>query len=178
MILKTILIVYKSKTGFTKKYSEWISEALKCQALPLEAANISEVSKYDIVIFGGGIYASKINGIKFITNNLATLKNTHLIVFATGATPLTAVEKVNQFKQTNIPGESNIPFFYFQSGMNYKNMGMIDKFIMNVLKFTLRRKKNKDNIEIGAMEAISDSYDNSNLKAIDPLINYVHDIKS
>lgn len=57
-------------------------------------------------------------------------------------------------------------------------MGMIDKFIMNVLKFTLRRKKNKDNIEMGAMEAISDSYVNSNLKAIDPLINYVHDIKS
>lgn len=178
MILKTILVVYKSKTGFTKKYSEWISEALNCQTLPLEAVNISEVLKYDIVIFGGGIYASKINGIKFITNNLEALKNTHLIIFATGATPLSATEKVNQFKQTNIPGESNIPFFYLQSGMNYKNMGIIDKLIMNVLKFALKTKKNKDSIEMGAMEAISDSYDNSNLKAIDPLINYVKNIKS
>ena len=174
--MKSILLVYKSKTGFTKKYARWISDELNCHALPLETADISEVSKYDIVIFGGGIHASKINGIRFITNNLEALKNTQLIIFATGATPISAAEKVSQFKEINIPIELNIPFFYFQSGMNYKDMGLSDKMLMNVLKLVLKTKKNKDKIEIGTMEAINNSYDNSSRKAIKPLLDYLRTI--
>ena len=34
------LVVFKSSTGFTKKYAEWIAEELKC-----EAKSIKEISK-------------------------------------------------------------------------------------------------------------------------------------
>jgi hypothetical protein len=60
--------------------------------------------------------------------------------------------------------------------MNYKDMGLSDKMLMNVLKLVLKTKKNKDKIEIGTMEAINNSYDNSSRKAIEPLLDYLRTI--
>lgn len=171
--MKTVLLIYKSNTGFTKKYAQWIQEELNCTTLELKDAHISDITKYDIIIFGGGMHANKVNGIKFIKNNLEQLINNHLIIFATGATPASAVEEVKQFEQANIPSGSNIPFFYFQSGMNYKDMKISDKMIMNCFNLVLKLKKDKNSVEQGTMEAISNSYDNSKQIFIEPLINYV-----
>jgi len=172
-IMKTVLLIYKSNTGFTKKYAQWIQEELNCTTLELKDAHISDITKYDIIIFGGGMHANKVNGINLIKNNLKQLTNNHLIIFATGATPASAVEEVKRFEQSNIPNESNIQFFYFQSGMNYKDMRINDKMMMNCLKFALRAKKDKNSVEQGTMEAISNSYDNSNQIFIKPLTNHV-----
>ncbi|ABR48288.1 hypothetical protein Amet_2129 [Alkaliphilus metalliredigens QYMF] len=174
--MKTVLLVYKSNSGLTKKYAEWIQEELNCTTIELKDAHISEITKYDIIIFGGGMHANKINGIKFIKNNLERFRNNHLIIFATGATPASAVEEVKKFEQANIPCGHSIPFFYFQSGMNYKDMRIIDKIIMNCFNFVLRLKKDKNSVEQGTMEAISNSYDNSNQIVIKPLIHYVRQL--
>lgn len=171
--MKDVLLLYKSNTGFTKKYAQWIREELNCTTYELSKAHLSEITKYDIIIFGGGMHANKINGINLIKNNLELFKNKHLIVFATGATPNSAVEEVKRFEQENIPNGFNIPFFYFQSGINYDDMSITAKMLMNCFKFVLRVKKNKDSIEQGTMEAISNSYDVSNQLFIKPLINYV-----
>lgn len=171
--MKTVLLVYKSNTGFTKKYAQWIQEELNCPTVELKEAHISEIVKYDIVIFGGGMHATRINGIDFIKNNLELFKSKHLIIFATGATPASAVEEVKKFEQANIPNGSSIPFFYFESGMNYKDMKINDKMMMNCLKFALRIKKDKNSVDQGMMEAISNSYDNSKPIFIKPLIKYV-----
>jgi menaquinone-dependent protoporphyrinogen IX oxidase len=80
------VVVYKSKTGFTEKYAHWIADDLHCDAISLEKFSISDIARYDIVIFGGGIHAGKINGIKFINNNLPLLAGKRILVFATGAT--------------------------------------------------------------------------------------------
>ena len=33
------IVVYQSETGFTKKYAEWIAEALDCEAVPFKKVN-------------------------------------------------------------------------------------------------------------------------------------------
>lgn len=58
------------------------------------------LATYDTVIYGGGLYASGINGVKLITKNLDKLKNKKVIVFATGATPTrqeTTTEMLNAY---------------------------------------------------------------------------------
>ncbi|QUH26604.1 flavodoxin domain-containing protein [Serpentinicella alkaliphila] len=174
--MKTAILVYKSKTGFTKKYAKWIEEELNCNAMELEDAHISEVLKYDIIIFGGGMHANRINGIKFIRDNIELFKNKHIIIFATGATPASAIEEVKKFEQVNIPSGLNIPFFYFQSGMNYKDMRFNDRIMMSSFKFLLSLKRSKNLVEQGTMESISTSYDNSKQKYIEPLIQYVRSL--
>lgn len=60
------VVVYSSKTGFTKKYAQWIAEDLSLEAYELEESdNLKEVlSGVDTLIFGGGLYAIGINGLK------------------------------------------------------------------------------------------------------------------
>lgn len=168
---KKTLLIFKSKTGFTAKYAQWIADDLHCDAISLDKLNISELAQYDVVIFGGGIHAGRINGIKLIKNNLSLLADKKVIIFATGATaPIP--EEIERFRKDNVPSDMDIAFFYFQSGMNYAKMNGSDKFLMGVLKAALKVKKNKSDVEQGAMDAIQNSYDYSSKNQIEPLINY------
>lgn len=170
------LIVYKSKTGFTEKYAHWIAEELHCDAVRLEKIRPSQMSRYDVVIFGGGIHAGTINGIGFIKNNLSAMANKKVIVFATGATPPIPSE-IERFRKTNIPGEKDIAFFYFQSGMNYAKMYKADRLLMGIFKAFLKLKKKKSDVEKGTADAIRNSYDYSDRNDIAPLIHYVDAIE-
>lgn len=171
-----VLLIYKSNTGFTKKYAEWIQEEIDCKVIEMKEADISEVIKYDTIIFGGGMHANRINGIKFIKNNIEKLKDKNLIVFATGATPSSATEEVEGFKKINIPSGYNIHFYYFQSGMSFENMGIKDKMMINSYNFILNLKKNKTDVEQGTLEATNHSYDNSNKTFIKPLVDHIKNL--
>lgn len=170
------IVVYKSKTGFTEKYAHWIADDLHCDVISLEKFNISEIAQNDVFIFGGGIHAGKINGIKFIKNNLPLLAGKKIIVFATGATaPIP--EEIERFSKDNIPCGMDIAFFYFQSGMNYEKMHSADKWLMGALKTVLRVKKNKTDVEQGTLDAIQNSYDYSSREQTGPLIMYAKTIE-
>lgn len=56
------IVVYKSRTGFTEKYAHWIAEDLHCDAVSLEKISASQMSRYDVIIFGGGIHAGRSMG--------------------------------------------------------------------------------------------------------------------
>jgi menaquinone-dependent protoporphyrinogen IX oxidase len=173
---KKIIVIYKSKTGFTEKYAHWIVDDLQCDIVSLEKFSIAEMAQYDIVIFGGGIYEGRINGIKFVKNNISFLAGKIIIVFATGATaPIP--EEIKRFEKDNIPQGMDITFFYFQSGMNYERVRGADRLLMGALKTVLKVKKNKSDIERGTLDAIQNSYDYSSHSKIKPLCNCINAIE-
>lgn len=81
------VILYKSKYGATKKYAEWLSLDTGFNVCDVRKAKIEDVKQHDIIIFGGGIYASGIAGIKFLKKNIDQLKGKKIIVFCDGAAP-------------------------------------------------------------------------------------------
>ena len=91
-----ILVVYQSKTGFTQKYAEWICEALECTCIPANQLNERDIPKFDLVIFGGGIHAGMISGLKKFKRKFKMNHGKRLVVFATGATPSDATEVIQQ----------------------------------------------------------------------------------
>ena len=82
-----ILIIYKSKTGFTKKYAEWIREETDAEIIPFKRKNKVSLNLYDTIIFGAPFHAGKISGLNWLKKKLPELKNKKIIVFATGASP-------------------------------------------------------------------------------------------
>mgnify|MGYP001144650453 CR=1 FL=1 len=64
------IVVYSSKTGFVKKYDQWIAAELSTEAVPAEDVKPEDLKDYDTIIYGGGLYAVGINGIKLIKKNL------------------------------------------------------------------------------------------------------------
>lgn len=172
---KKIIVLYKSKTGFSKKYAHWIAETLNCDIASLDKFDILDIGNYDLVIFGGGIYAERINGISFIKKNWPVLEKKKIIVFATGATPPMPKE-IERVKKDNIPQDMDIEFFYFQSGLNYAKMSIANKLLIRVFRSALKAKKDKTAVEQAILDAIENSYDYSDISQIEPLISYIYRI--
>ncbi len=167
------IVVYKSKTGFTKRYAEWIADELKCDILDYENVSDTTFVEYDIVIYGSRVHAGKVAGLKKVKTLL--VNNADLVVFATGGTPLAAEDVVNTIWKASFSEEELLktPHFYMQSGLNYEKMGAVDRLIMKTLDKMLNGKKNKNSDEIGCEQAIGSSYDISSREYILPLVQYV-----
>lgn len=175
--MKTV-IIYKSKTGFTKKYAQWIAEALSADVFDVSKANIEMIKQYDNIIYGGSLYAVGITGIKFITKNFDKLKDKKLVVFATGASPSSqrVIDEVVS-KNFTLEQQKYIKFFYLRGGFDYKKLNFFDKFLMNLLKLKIKSKaKDKlTNDEIGMLAIYDRPTDFSLRKNIDLIVNYINE---
>lgn len=172
---KKIVIVYNSKSGFTQKYAKWIAEAVQADLLVGKNTKVQELLPYDAIIFGGGLYAGGINGLKLITNHYAQIKDKTLVVFCLGATPVRD-EIVEEVKNNNLTAEQreNIQFFMLRGGFNYNKLAPFDKVLMNFLKFKLRRKKMLSADERGMLNSYSHPLDFTSQKNISPIVDYIN----
>lgn len=89
---KQILVTYKSVTGFTEQYAEWIAQELDCTTLELKEVSAKTMSGYGTVIFGGRFHAGLVDGLKKAKEIFTESAADTLIVFATGATLQTSAE--------------------------------------------------------------------------------------
>ncbi|MGI6576293.1 MAG: flavodoxin domain-containing protein [bacterium] len=168
------IVVYRSKTGFTKKYAEWIAEELGSDIFAVSQVNAAMLTAYDTVIYGGGLYAGGINGVKIITNNMAKLQGKKIVVFATGASPMRE-EVISEVRDRNftLEQQEKIQFFYLRGGFNYTKLQFGDKILMQLLKWTLKRKKELTPDDKGMLAAYDTPVDFAKRQNIDDLIAYV-----
>lgn len=169
------IVIYKSKTGFTKRYAEWIAEEIGCNTMNEKVVTTKSLEPYDTVIYGGGITAGQIGGLKKFKSLMASFPDKRLIVFATGATPPEVFIEKDQIKDTNFNEEEKkkIPYFYCYSGINYENMGLGSKLLMKMFTAMLSKQKNKSSDEQGMADTIKKSCDFSSRNYIVPLIECV-----
>lgn len=176
-IIKT-LVIYKSKTGFTKKYAEWISENLSADIFEVSNVTIDMMTTYDTIIYGGSLQAVGINGVKLITQNIDKLKDKKVVVFATGASP-SREDVINEVINSNftIDQQKYIKFFYLRGGFNYNKLNFFDKVLMTLLKWKIKKKKQIGEDltpdEIGMLAAYDNPVDFTIKKNIDKIIAYV-----
>jgi len=111
------LVLYKTSSGFTRKYAEWIAEELSADIFDVAKFDANKLDDYDNVVYGGSLHAVGIIGVKFITKNLDRLKGKKLAVFATGASPVRE-EVIREVRDKNFTQEQQkyIRFFYLRGG--------------------------------------------------------------
>lgn len=168
-----IIVIYKSKTGFTRKYAEMIAEEIGCTIADYKTVNVETMSKYDTVVFGGRTHAGRIDGYKWAKELFDKSTSKHLIIFATGATPNDAEDVIKDIWNQNLSTDEldSIPHFYMQSGLCYEKMSFLDKMMMKMVASMLKKKKDKNAQEEGFEQAISSSYDSSSKVFIEPLVS-------
>lgn len=166
--MKTI-IIYRSKTGFTERYAQWIAEELGCEAVPFKQAGQLDLSGYDTVIYGAGFHAGMIPGAKKYAA-MPALADKHVIVFATGAMPAEAPD-VDKSMRQNFTEEqlTRVKTFYLQAGLNYERMGVMDRLMMKVFSAMVKKQEGEDS-EMYRM--VSTSYDLCDRMQIAPLVEY------
>ncbi|WHH57821.1 flavodoxin domain-containing protein [Petroclostridium sp. X23] len=171
--MKTV-VVYKSKAGFVKKYAEWIAQELSADIFEASNITIDEIANYDTVIYGGGLYAVGINGVKLIIQNLDRLKGKKIVVFASGASP-DRKEIISEVMNNNFTSEQQeyIRFFYLRGGFDYGKLKPFDKVLMTLLKWKLKRKEELSPDEKGMLAAYEKPADFTQRKNIREIIDYI-----
>lgn len=176
--MKTI-VIYRSKTGFTKKYANWIAQETDATLVDARKVSAGGLMRYDTIVFGGAMYAGGINGISLIKNNLWRYTGKNIIIFTLGATPVRP-EIADEIRNKNFTAEEqkHIKFFMLRGGFDYDKLGFIDKILMNVLKAKLRRIKNPTADERGMLAAYERPMDFTSRKHIAPIVEAVENAKA
>lgn len=171
---KKTIVIYRSSTGFTKNYATWLSEELKCDLLQGKNIQVSDLLNYDTIIYGGGLYASGLSGIKLITKNFEQLKEKKLIVFAVGASPVRE-ETTEEIRKANIPADMNskIKFFYLRGGFDYTRLNPFMKLLMSLKKLQVKSQQNTNPDAKGFLASYERPMDFTNKKYIKPILESI-----
>lgn len=165
--MKKTVIIYKSSTGFTEKYAKWLNEELDSDLIPYEKRGSVNLSHYDTIIYGGGLYAGSINGISWLKSKLPELKEKEVVVFATGAMPADAPE-IKETMEKNLAEEAGqVKGFFLHSGLCYEKMAFKHKLMMKMFCKMMKKKDPE------VAQFLSASFDHTSKETLQPLIQHV-----
>ena len=162
-----------SQYGSTKKYATWISEELGADLFDRKNVAPSQINAYDVVVYGGGLYAGGISGVKLVTKNPP--KN--LVVFTVGLANPTTTDYSEILKKNFDPTQfKDIKVFHLRGSIDYKKLSPIHRIMMFMMKKFVMDKKTPDkrtDEDRAFLETYGGHVDFTERSAIKPLIDYI-----
>ena len=180
--MRKTIVIYNSKTGYTKKYAEWIASELAAEISEQRDFKSERYKEFDNIIFGGSLYAAGISGLKKFTKSLDAVEEKKIIVFATGLS-LKSEEVRTEVMKANFKSafEKKIEFFYFRGGFDFQNLPALDKVLMQLKKKMIERKAKQGteltSDEKGMLAVFDDEVDFTNQRSIRGLLEYVRSLE-
>jgi len=172
------VILYQSKYGATKKYANWLIEETGFDCVETKNAKVVNLQEYDVIILGGGVYASGIAGLQFLKKNIGQLADKKIVVFAVGASPYDEKE-IQQIRELHFKNElSSIPLFYCRGAWDEGKMKFVDRTLCNMLKKAVA-KQNSEEYEPwqkALMCAVGQKCDWTNKSYLEPLLKYIQEL--
>ncbi|MCI9257561.1 flavodoxin domain-containing protein [Acutalibacter sp.] len=167
------LIIYCSKTGFTRKYAQWLREDLDCDCVPFSERHSADLARYGAVAFGSGCYVGRIHRLGWFKRQMPGLEGKKLAVFFTGAMSPDPSD-VRRLERENFnPRElCRVKTFYLQGGLNYGGMNPVDKALMAVFRQALRSKSDSPRCRV-MLQNIGQSFDKTERENLRPLEEYL-----
>ena len=153
--MKKTIIIYRSKTGFSQRYAQWMAEELGCRAVPFQDRGAVRLGEYDTIILAGGLYAGQMAGLKWLAKRLPDLAGKRIAALAESMDKLFGP----------LP---QLRGFYCQGGLDYAHMGAVDRAMMAALRAALRRKKDAQ----AMLEGISHSFDGARRENLSEILDW------
>ena len=180
--MSKVLVIYYSEYGSTKKYAEWIAEELNGELFNYKDVNHDQLSGYDTIILGGGLYAGNIKGLNLLISGFEKFDNTKdkkLVIFTCGLADYSKeINSSNIYKRLekvlskNIL--DNIKVFYLRGYIDYKKLRPMHRFLMYMMKKMIIKKgaENYDDEDISFLETYGKSVDFMDRNSIRGIIDY------
>lgn len=176
-------IIYTSQTGFTKKYADWLKEALGEDAslFTLDEAKKAAPdtwNSFDVLVYGGWMCAGSIKGVTWFKKNIAAwnVAGKKLAVYATGASPAGDADIAAAFDRLLSEAERRFcPLFYCPGGKAFEKLPRGQQIIQNMFARMLASQAKKDPSLAEKAAAVTKSYDATDRKYIEPVLAYLKD---
>lgn len=171
------IILYQSKYGATKKYADWLVEETGYDCIETKNAKITDLHNYDVIILGGGVYASGIAGLQFIKKNIGQLADKKVAVFAVGASPYDE-KAIMQIREMHFKDElCNISLFYCRGAWDEEKMKFTDRTLCKMLQKAVA-KQNSEEYEPwqkALMCAVGQKCDWTDKSYLEPLLKHIEE---
>lgn len=143
--MNKIAVIYKSSYGSTRKYARWIAEELGADLLETDQTKASALDNYDVIVYGGGLYAGGVNGISLITKNFDCIKDKAIYLFTVGAADVTDQGNIDHIRKSlssvlTAEMQEKITLYHFRGGMDMPNMGFVHRMMMGMMLKAVRKK--------------------------------------
>ena len=170
--MSKIAVIYKSKYGTTKQYAEWIASDLDASLFEASSIKPACLMDYDVVVYGGGLYAGGIIGVKLITKNPCKA----LVVFTVGVADPSTTDYSDTLSM-NFTEEllAKTKIFHLRGGLDYTKMNLVHKGMLTALKKSVEKKPPAERHEVDSVFLEIDGKKISfvDKSAISPLVEYV-----
>ncbi|HHV28200.1 flavodoxin domain-containing protein [Acetivibrio mesophilus] len=158
-----MIIVYESKTGFTKKYADMLAKNTKLKAYRVK--ELPKDIKDEEIIFLGWIKAGKIQGLGKVR------KYNIKAVCASGTAPHAEPNEETVVANNKI---ESIPFFYLRGGcLPLKELTGMDKILMSMFLKILKSRKEKDGKIEGTISNIVNGFDGVREENLEPVVQWI-----
>lgn len=159
-----MIIVYESKTGFTKKYAEMLSEKTGLKVFPVK--ELAGINRDEEIIFLGWMKVGKIQG-------LDKLRKYNVKAVCGSGTGRTAEPD----EKTVIARNKiyNIPFFYLRGGcFPLKELKGFDKIMLSVFIKMLESSKDKDEKTAESISIIKNGFNGVKEENLAPVVEWLN----
>lgn len=181
--MKKAVVVYQSKYGSTKKYAQWIAQELSCDIFERKDIEADQLNNYDVIIYGGGLYAGRAGGIDLITKSFPHIKDKNIIVFTCGLADLNDSDnvahiKVGLNKVLTPQMQNSIKLFHMRGGIDYSKLSIIHKSMMAMLHKMILKKdcSSLRQEDKQFLETYGKAVDFTDKNTIKPLVAYVKEL--
>ena len=174
--MNKIAVVYRSKYGATKQYAEWIASALDADIFNATDVVISRLKGYDLIIYGGGIYAGYISNISLVSK----FPPKPLIIFTVGLADPAEVNFIPTLEKSLSPAKiKSSKFFHFRGALDIDKLGFFHGRIIKMLKKALQKKDASQlrSEEVAILQSLGQKVDFASQDAIAPIIEYVKQLE-
>lgn len=135
---------------------------------------------YETIIYGGGLYAGGVSGVKLITGNWELLRSKQVVLFTCGIADPTDPDNVSTIRNSlskvlSTEMLEHIQLFHLRGGIDYSRLNFIHKAMMSMLRRMLLKKdeqtlRDEDKL---LLETYGKYIDYTDQESIRPLIDYV-----
>lgn len=159
-----MIIVYESKTGFTKKYADMLAAKTKLNVFRVN--EISKIGKDEGIIFLGWMKAGKIQGL----NKVRKFDVKAVCGSGTGRTAEPNTETVIARNEIE-----SIPFFYLRGGcFPIKKLKGMDKILMSMFLKMLKSRKDRDEKLEESIDIIENGFDGVKEENLAPVLEWLN----
>lgn len=170
-MMKKIAVIYKSKYGATRQYARWLAEELGAELFDKYQVPVSAIGEFDLVIYGGGVYAGQLRGVKFLYK--AKCKN--IVLFTVGLEDPQKVRYANmEHAIHSTKGLEKSKIFHLRGALDQSKLKFFDKKIINWVM-----KSHKNPTEMDEIEKLLNSSNNLNFvekENIQPIVEYIKNL--
>jgi len=159
-----LIIVYASKTGFTKKYAAMLSEKLGMDMVDVK--ELPKVPKESEVLYLGWMKVGKVQG-------LQKMKGHKVVAVCGSGTGRTAEPSEEEVRKRN--GLENTPFFYLRGGCKpLRDLKGMDKMMLSMFVKALKKNAEKDERQKEAVEIILQGFDGVREENLTPVLEWIN----